>query len=146
MWHILLPCLFLLHSLLVHAYSNNNLINRANAHDRLHRVHPSRLPSVLSYAEQKEYDNDGIHLALSPSCGTVGRTGEVNTGIDWQSIKTVVAFGDSVSPKDRVNFHASYSSSSLRSEMEGTAPRPRQFAFLARIRALVEDIRTEKHG
>lgn len=40
--------------------------------------------------------NDGIHLALGPSCGTLtGTVADVNAGIDPDKFKTIVAFGDS---------------------------------------------------
>ncbi|KAI0314311.1 hypothetical protein OF83DRAFT_1064051 [Amylostereum chailletii] len=41
-------------------------------------------------------DNDGIHLAVHPSCGSLGGNfTDVNAGIDLQKIKTIVSFGDS---------------------------------------------------
>ncbi|KAL1691942.1 hypothetical protein GGG16DRAFT_102132 [Schizophyllum commune] len=47
---------------------------------------------VLSVRER----NDGIHLAVGPSCGSLtGTVSDVNAGIDTSKIKTVVAFGDS---------------------------------------------------
>jgi phospholipase/lecithinase/hemolysin len=44
--------------------------------------------------------NDGIHLELAPYCGVLSANswiGEVNAGIEWQKMKTVVSFGDSYS-------------------------------------------------
>ncbi|RPD60549.1 hypothetical protein L226DRAFT_604420 [Lentinus tigrinus ALCF2SS1-7] len=41
-------------------------------------------------------DNSGIHLAVSPACGSLnGSVSDVNAGIDLKRIKTIVAFGDS---------------------------------------------------
>ena len=47
-----------------------------------------------------EVFNDGIHLELAPSCGVLAAKawiGEVNAGIDWQKMETIVSFGDSYS-------------------------------------------------
>ena len=42
-------------------------------------------------------DNDGIHLAVSPVCGLLsGNTSDVNSGILLPFIKTIVAFGVSL--------------------------------------------------
>jgi len=44
--------------------------------------------------------NDGIHLELAPSCGVLSansRIDEVNAGIEWQKMETIVSFGDSYS-------------------------------------------------
>ena len=39
-------------------------------------------------------DNNGIHLAVSPACGSLsGLAADVNAGIDLKRIKTIVAFG-----------------------------------------------------
>jgi hypothetical protein len=81
--------LILIHSLLIQALSIDKTFH--HAHRR------PTLPANLTSAEftSEGYDNDGVHLALAPSCSSE-RAGEINTGIDWQTIKTVVAFGDSV--------------------------------------------------
>ncbi|KAK7027996.1 hypothetical protein VNI00_015082 [Paramarasmius palmivorus] len=40
--------------------------------------------------------NDGIHLAVSPICGTFpGTVADINVGITTESIRTIVSFGDS---------------------------------------------------
>ncbi|KAI0032535.1 carbohydrate esterase family 16 protein [Vararia minispora EC-137] len=40
--------------------------------------------------------NDGIHLAVHPTCGMLGGTfQDVNAGIDLSIVKTIVSFGDS---------------------------------------------------
>ncbi|KAL1739257.1 hypothetical protein HDZ31DRAFT_49672 [Schizophyllum fasciatum] len=40
--------------------------------------------------------NDGIHLAVGPTCGSLtGSVADVNAGIDNGKIRTIVAFGDS---------------------------------------------------
>ena len=42
---------------------------------------------------QADY-NDGVHLAVSPKCGTLGGNfTDVNAGIDLHKIKTIVSFG-----------------------------------------------------
>lgn len=42
-------------------------------------------------------DNDGIHLAVSPQCGSLdGMTTNVNAGIAFTNIKTIVSFGVSM--------------------------------------------------
>lgn len=44
--------------------------------------------------DKPEYPNNGIHLAVHPVCGTLsGKVADVNTGIDMENIKTIVAFG-----------------------------------------------------
>ena len=41
-------------------------------------------------------DNDGIHLAISPPCGSFGgNVTNVNSGIDLRNMDTIVSFGDS---------------------------------------------------
>ncbi|VDB86519.1 unnamed protein product [Peniophora sp. CBMAI 1063] len=48
-----------------------------------------------STTPQKE-NNDGIHLAISPPCGTLSENvTNVNVGIDLRDIDTIVSFGDS---------------------------------------------------
>ncbi|ESK89450.1 carbohydrate esterase family 16 protein [Moniliophthora roreri MCA 2997] len=40
--------------------------------------------------------NDGIHLAVSPICGSFpGNVADINAGIDPERIRTIVSFGDS---------------------------------------------------
>ena len=47
-------------------------------------------------------DNDGIHLAVSPVCGPLsGNTSDVNSGIHLPLIKTIVAFGVSLTRPSR---------------------------------------------
>ncbi|KAI0752437.1 hypothetical protein C8Q80DRAFT_1145938 [Daedaleopsis nitida] len=49
-----------------------------------------------SIARQDSGNNSGIHLAVSPVCGPLsGQTADANAGIDFKTIKTIVAFGDS---------------------------------------------------
>ena len=39
-------------------------------------------------------DNNGIHLAVSPVCGTLsGSVSDVNAGVNLKDIKVIVAFG-----------------------------------------------------
>lgn len=39
-------------------------------------------------------DNDGIHLAVTPQCGSLdGMTTNVNAGIAFTNVKTIVSFG-----------------------------------------------------
>jgi hypothetical protein len=43
---------------------------------------------------RQSHDNDGIHLAIEPTCGALGgNVSNVNSGINLSAIKTIVAFG-----------------------------------------------------
>ncbi|KAI0318727.1 carbohydrate esterase family 16 protein [Amylostereum chailletii] len=52
--------------------------------------------SALAASVKSRQTNDGIHLAISPTCGQLGGAyTNVNAGIDLGSVKTIVSFGDS---------------------------------------------------
>lgn len=90
----------LIHSLILNVRSATNF-QRSNdiADPRLHRNHHKGHSSDGRIKSSQEF-NDGIHLELLPSCGVLTANawiGEVNAGIDWQKMETVVVFGDSYS-------------------------------------------------
>lgn len=88
--------LTLIQSLLIHALSIEKTFDQATGGKLRRSPRPANLPADTAAEFNSEgYDNDGVHLALAPSCSSE-RAGEINAGIDWQTIKTVVAFGDSV--------------------------------------------------
>ena len=61
-------------------------------------VHGALLADTRRLARQDS--NNGIHLAVSPACGSLsGTTTDVNAGIDLKRVKTIVAFGVSSSPR-----------------------------------------------
>ncbi|KIM32006.1 carbohydrate esterase family 16 protein [Serendipita vermifera MAFF 305830] len=88
----------LIHSLIVNAHSASNLRRSNDIVDpRLHHKHHKGHLSDGRIKFAQEF-NDGIHLEVDPSCGVISShswISEVNAGIDWQKMETVVAFGDS---------------------------------------------------
>jgi hypothetical protein len=88
--------LTLIQSLLIHALSIEETFDHTSNGKLRRSPGPANLPADTTVEFNSEgYGNDGVHLALTPSCSSE-RAGEINTGIDWPTIKTVVAFGDSV--------------------------------------------------
>ncbi|KAI0767759.1 hypothetical protein C8Q74DRAFT_1282217 [Fomes fomentarius] len=54
------------------------------------------LPGQAVSSLTRQDTNSGIHLAVSPICGSLsGTTADVNAGVDPKRVKTIVAFGDS---------------------------------------------------
>ena len=57
------------------------------------------LVGVSAFAIPRQWSiyNDGIHLAVRPTCGSLsGNTADVNAGINLLKIKTIVSFGVSI--------------------------------------------------
>lgn len=89
--------LILIHSLLVHTLSIDKITGQTTAGSVRRSPEPAQIPPEADGEFNSDYyDNDGVHLALAPAC-SFERGGEINTGIDWSKMKTIVAFGDSVS-------------------------------------------------
>jgi hypothetical protein len=66
------------------------------------------LPVLGSPALQARADNDGIHLAVSPACGsaTSSKAVDHNNGIPALShFKTIVAFGVSMDPISNATYN-----------------------------------------
>ncbi|KAJ6545079.1 carbohydrate esterase family 16 protein, partial [Mycena vulgaris] len=78
--------------------------------------------SVVAAVRVPRQTNDGVHLAITPTCGKLGGTfTNVNSGIVTTGIKTVVAFGDSYTDGGRRD-----GSPLLPAILNGTNPRAGQ--------------------
>ncbi|KAJ7622435.1 hypothetical protein FB45DRAFT_927773 [Roridomyces roridus] len=54
------------------------------------------VPLALATGQLPRQTNDGVHLAITPTCGTIGGTvANTNAGVSTSGMKTLVAFGDS---------------------------------------------------
>lgn len=72
-------------------HSNDNTADKRS--HRRHRKPSSPDGRIIA----REEFNDGIHLELAPSCGANSWIVEINVGIEWHKMETVVSFGDSYS-------------------------------------------------
>ncbi|KAF9444267.1 carbohydrate esterase family 16 protein [Macrolepiota fuliginosa MF-IS2] len=73
-----------------------------SSHHHHHHHHPTGNGIITNSGDpdQKPFplppDNNGIHLAIGPQCGTLfGNTADINAGIDGGTFETIVSFGDS---------------------------------------------------
>ncbi|PVG01851.1 hypothetical protein CPB86DRAFT_60337 [Serendipita vermifera] len=83
---------------LIDSSSTSALRKRANHNNRKGHHNSNKTPSKPANTHSYNDYNDGIHLAIGPSCGFIAANawaGDINAGIDWRRIQTVVAFGDS---------------------------------------------------
>jgi hypothetical protein len=86
----------IIHSLIFNASAfdhSEDVANKRSFHHHHKAPSDGRIKAGIEF-------NDGIHLELAPSCGVLSASSgmdEVNAGIEWQKIETVVSFGDSYS-------------------------------------------------
>ncbi|CAG8579077.1 15319_t:CDS:10, partial [Acaulospora colombiana] len=79
---------------LIDSSSTSALRKRANHNNRKGHHNSNKTPSNPANTYSYNDYNDGIHLAIAPSCGFIAANawaGDINAGIDWRRIQTVVS-------------------------------------------------------